>query len=55
MTKVKNIVMLGFITGAAEIVGYDSMKQAILASIPEGTEELNLAAFQAGYDHAEAG
>jgi 2-oxoglutarate ferredoxin oxidoreductase subunit gamma len=49
---VSNIVMLGFITGAAGIVDYESMKQAILASIPKGTEKLNLAAFQAGYDHA---
>jgi 2-oxoglutarate ferredoxin oxidoreductase subunit gamma len=49
---VANIVMLGFITGATEIIAYGSMKQAILASIPKGTEKLNLAAFQAGYDHA---
>lgn len=49
---VANIVMLGFITGAAGIVDYESMKQAILASIPKGTENLNLSAFQAGYDHA---
>ena len=49
---VANIVMLGFFTGAAGIVEYESMKQAILASIPKGTEKLNLAAFQAGYDYA---
>ena len=49
---VANIVMLGFITGATGIVDYESMKQAILASIPKGTEKLNLSAFQAGYDHA---
>jgi len=48
---VANIVMLGFITAVTGIVSYDSMKQAVLDSIPPGTEELNLAAFQAGYDH----
>lgn len=48
---VANIVMLGFITATAGVVGYESMKKAILASIPPGTEELNLAAFQAGFDH----
>jgi len=48
---VANIVMLGFIAAVAGIVSYDAMKQALLASIPAGTEELNLAAFQAGYDH----
>ena len=48
---VANIVMLGFITATAGIISYDSMKKAILASIPPGTEDLNLSAFQAGYDH----
>jgi len=52
---VANIVMLGFITGAAGIVKYESMKKAILASIPKGTEKLNLSAFQAGYDHGAVG
>lgn len=49
---VANIVMLGFITGAAGIIDYESMKQAILASIPKGTEKLNLSAFKAGYDYS---
>jgi 2-oxoglutarate ferredoxin oxidoreductase subunit gamma len=48
---VANIVMLGFVAAVAELVSYDSMKQSILSSIPKGTEELNLAAFQAGFDH----
>ena len=52
---VANIVMLGFITGATGIVDYESMKQAVLASIPKGTEKLNLSAFQAGFDHAAGG
>jgi 2-oxoglutarate ferredoxin oxidoreductase subunit gamma len=51
---VANIVMLGFITAVCDLVSYDSMKQSILASIPKGTEELNLAAFQAGYDHGKS-
>jgi len=50
---VANIVMLGFLTAVSGIVGYESMKEAVLASIPAGTEELNLAAFQAGYDHGK--
>jgi 2-oxoglutarate ferredoxin oxidoreductase subunit gamma len=51
---VANIVMLGFITAVCDLVSYDSMKQSILSSIPKGTEELNLAAFQAGYDHGRS-
>jgi 2-oxoglutarate ferredoxin oxidoreductase subunit gamma len=50
-----NIVMLGFVAAAARVVGYDAMKEAILQSIPPGTEKMNLAAFQAGYDHGAAG
>lgn len=48
---VANIVMLGFLSAVARIVSFDSMKQAVLNSIPAGTEKLNLSALQAGYDH----
>jgi 2-oxoglutarate ferredoxin oxidoreductase subunit gamma len=50
---VANIVMLGFITAVAQAVGYDAMKKAILASIPPGTEELNLKAFEEGYQYGK--
>jgi 2-oxoglutarate ferredoxin oxidoreductase subunit gamma len=52
---VANIVMLGFITAVCGLVSYESMKQAVLSSIPSGTEDLNLSAFQAGYDHKGKG
>ena len=48
---VANIVMLGFVTAVSGIVSLESMKKAVLDSIPKGTEELNLSALQAGYDH----
>ena len=48
---VANIVMLGFIAALCDFVSYDAMKKSILSTIPKGTEELNTAAFQAGYDH----
>ncbi len=48
---VANIVMLGFIAAVAGFVGFEAVKQAVLGSIPPGTEELNLAALQAGYDY----
>jgi 2-oxoglutarate ferredoxin oxidoreductase subunit gamma len=48
---VANIVMLGFITAVADVVGFEAMKQSVVSSIPKGTEELNLSALQAGYDH----
>ena len=48
---VANIVMLGFVTAVSGIVSLESMKKAVLDSIPRGTEELNLSALQAGYDY----
>ena len=51
---VANIVMLGFITAITEVVGYEAMKQALFDSIPRGTEELNLKAFEKGYDYGKS-
>jgi 2-oxoglutarate ferredoxin oxidoreductase subunit gamma len=48
---IANIVMLGFFTAITATVTYDAMKNAILSSVPQGTEELNTNAFQKGYDY----
>lgn len=48
---VANIVMLGFITSVTRVVSYEAMKQALFDSIPGGTEELNLKAFEKGYEY----
>lgn len=50
---VANIVMLGFLAAVAEVVSFESMKSAVLDSIPKGSEELNLKALQAGYEHGK--
>jgi 2-oxoglutarate ferredoxin oxidoreductase subunit gamma len=47
---VANIVMLGFLTAVAGTVSLEAMKQALLASIPAGTEKLNLSALLSGYE-----
>ena len=47
---VANIVMLGFVTAVTEVVDYDAMKSAILDTVPPGTEELNLKAYNTGYN-----
>lgn len=49
---VLNIVMLGFLSGATGIASPDALKAAITASVPRGTEELNVRAFDAGFAHA---
>ena len=45
---VQNIVMLGFFTAVTRIVSRQEMREAVKASVPPGTEELNLKAFDAG-------
>lgn len=48
---VANIVMLGFFTAMSDLFKPDSMRQAMLSCIPKGTEELNLNAFNSGYEY----
>lgn len=48
-TAVANIVMLGFLTAVTKIATVDAMKRAIAASVPKGTGELNMKAFERGY------
>ena len=50
---VANIVMLGFFTAVTNVVSYEAMKNAILSSVPKGTEELNENAFERGYNHGK--
>ena len=52
-TIVQNIVMLGFFTAVTQIVPREAMRQAVQDSVPAGTEELNLRAFDAGYEYFE--
>jgi 2-oxoglutarate ferredoxin oxidoreductase subunit gamma len=48
---IANLVMLGFFTAVTEVVSADAMKKAIPGSVPERFLELNLKAFERGYDH----
>jgi 2-oxoglutarate ferredoxin oxidoreductase subunit gamma len=46
---VANMVMLGFLTAVTDIVSAEAMRQAIASTVPKGTEDLNLKAFEEGY------
>jgi 2-oxoglutarate ferredoxin oxidoreductase subunit gamma len=48
---VQNIVMLGFFAAVTRIVSREHMREAVAASVPPGTEELNLKAFDAGCEY----
>jgi len=48
---VQNIVMLGFVAAVTGIASNEEMRDAVKHSVPRGTEELNLRAFDAGWDY----
>ncbi|MEW6141203.1 MAG: 2-oxoacid:acceptor oxidoreductase family protein [Thermodesulfobacteriota bacterium] len=48
---VANIVMLGAVAALGGVVKYDSLKQSVLSSIPAGTENLNISAFDKGHEY----
>jgi 2-oxoglutarate ferredoxin oxidoreductase subunit gamma len=50
---VLNIVMMGFTTAIANVVNKEAMLEAVKVSVPKGTEELNLNAFERGYEYGK--
>ena len=48
---VLNIVMLGFFGAVCEIVSPEALRKAVEASVPKGTESLNLKAFDTGFEY----
>ena len=52
-TIVANVVMVGAFTSVANLVIVETMKKAILSSVPKGTEKLNLASFDEGYEYGK--
>ena len=50
---VQNIVMVGFFGAVTEIVPREALRKAVEASVPAGTQELNLKAFDAGWSYCE--
>jgi len=50
---VANIIMLGSLVTASEVVSTGALEKAILASVPKGTEDLNLKAMRLGFELAK--
>lgn len=50
---VANVVMLGFVAAVTDIVSPEALKQAVLDSVPKGTEELNERAFDTGLQYGQ--
>ena len=49
---VQNTVMVGFFTGVAGVVPAVAMREVVRVSVPPGTVDLNMAAFERGLEHA---
>jgi 2-oxoglutarate ferredoxin oxidoreductase subunit gamma len=50
---VQNVVMLGFFSAITRLVPMEAMREALRLSVPGGTEELNMKAFEQGCAYAE--
>lgn len=48
-----NMVMIGFLAAVTDLVELDAMRNAVKASVPAGTEEFNLKAFNTGYEYGK--
>jgi 2-oxoglutarate ferredoxin oxidoreductase subunit gamma len=46
-----NIVMVGFFTAVTKLVAFEAAREAVIASVPQGTEAMNLKAFERGYQY----
>jgi 2-oxoglutarate ferredoxin oxidoreductase subunit gamma len=50
---VANVVMLGAFVAITKVLDKNAVRESIKANIPKGTEELNLTAFEKGYEYGE--
>jgi len=51
---VLNIVMAGFFTGVTGLVSPEAMERAVKASVPKGTEDLNMRALHKGLEYGRS-
>ena len=52
-TIVANVVMLGALVAITKLIGAEAFRKSLLSNIPKGTEKLNLAALQKGYEYGK--
>ncbi len=50
---IANIVMLGCLAALDTSVSVDALRQAVRSSVPKGTEDLNIKAFDRGYAYGQ--
>ena len=50
---VMNIITVGFFSAVTGIISYEATRKAVETSVPPGTEEINLQAFEIGYKYGK--
>ena len=48
---VANIITMGFLAATSDIISCEALKKAVLDSVPPGTEDFNMKAFELGYNY----
>ncbi len=48
---VANIILLGYLAAVSDFVSVEALRQSVLASVPKGTGDFNLKAFELGYQY----
>jgi 2-oxoglutarate ferredoxin oxidoreductase subunit gamma len=48
---VANIIMLGFLAAKSDLISAEALRNAVLDSVPAGTEDINSRAFELGYNY----
>jgi 2-oxoglutarate ferredoxin oxidoreductase subunit gamma len=51
---VANIVMLGAFAAITNVIDKGALKKSIRANVPKGTEEINIQAFEKGYEYGKS-
>lgn len=49
-----NIIMVGFFTAITEVISLEAARQTVRESVPKGTEEKNLKAFEKGWEYGRS-
>lgn len=50
---VANIILLGFLAAVSDFVSAEALRKSVLATVPKGTGEFNMKAFELGYKYGQ--
>ena len=50
---VANIVLLGFLAAVSDFVSTEALRKSVLATVPRGTGEFNMKAFESGFKYGQ--